>query len=217
MYQFSKRLAIHAQTSVVEYNVDLLDIVSHRARSLLAAINALSLVADDGAWITVPAVNEARVFSEFGMDDDLEMGISGILMKTDKPKSVATTRVLTITDLKKEYALALAKLTLSRHLPELADSYSMISPRECVSMYVKCRLYEAAADMCELFDLDYTVLFVGLASNVHSSGGWELVKEYLEKFDGPSVGWKYHGVLLDAVYRGKDVKLPRWLLISFKV
>jgi hypothetical protein len=108
-------------------------------------------------------------------------------------------------DLKKEYALALAKLTLSRHLPELANSYSMISPVDCVSMYVKCGLHEAAADMCGLFELGYNAVFVGV------SGDWELVRDFLGRFDGEENGWKYHAVVLESVFRvDADVKIPRW-------
>jgi hypothetical protein len=75
MYQFAKRLESH----VVEYNVDLLEVVSHRARALLASINSLGVVAEEDAWVTVPGDGQKKILAEFGMDD-LEMGMCLRLM-----------------------------------------------------------------------------------------------------------------------------------------
>jgi hypothetical protein len=70
MYQFAKRLESH----VVEYNVDLLEVVSHRASALLASINSLGVVTEEDARVTVPGDGQKKILAEFGMDD-LEMGM----------------------------------------------------------------------------------------------------------------------------------------------
>jgi hypothetical protein len=199
MYQFSKRLEGYS----VEYDVELLDVVSARARALLAAINALSLVGDC-SWITVPGVSETRVVSdEFGMDD-IDMGV--------KSAGKTTMRILTLGDLKREYSLALAKLTLGRCLPEFADSYSVLSAGECVELYAKCGLYKAAADICGLFGLEYTGVFKGVVKG----GDWDVVKDFLGRFDGEDSGWKYHVVVLEAVMKEREGKMPRWFIAALK-
>lgn len=232
MYQFSIRLAAHAITSSLEYNIDLLDIASHQARALLASINALSLVEPDDAWIAVSAGHTSnRLRDEFAMNDEEMAGPGMCLLLTpplEEPESMPSAKLLYLLDLKREYSLALAKLEISRHLPELQDSYSILNPAECVSLYSKCGLYEAACGMCKLFSLDFSAVFISLAGNVasstHGSGdrgtksSWDMVKEYLALYDGQETGFKYHAVFLEALFKiDCNISLPRCILLSFKV
>lgn len=254
MYRFSTRLESHAASSTLQhFNLDVLDIVSHQARALLAAINALSLVSKETAWITVLGSDRAssggaRVLApqadgdndDFAMEDAMDSGmIIYICTKhcyLNKEQVLATAptlsggRILSLLDLKKEYAIALAKLRISRRLPELSNSQSMLQSAEsCVSMYVKCGLYQAAAGLCSLFQLDFSPLFRGLAnaasSAAQSSELWNLAQEYLEQYDGPETGWKYHSEFLEGLYRvdgmashvNAAASVPRWLVVQLKV
>ncbi|KAG0207472.1 hypothetical protein BGX28_001296 [Mortierella sp. GBA30] len=148
MYQYARRLADSSnQTESV------LALLTEAGHSYLSAINALHLAGPQWTWIAVPAeggsAEERAKRRKLSVSTNRHtFGLSGLPCKVN---------IVNISEIKKEYALTMAKLRLVQEIPALMTQGAMImteheaqtllthNPEDLIRMYLKFGAIETAA------------------------------------------------------------------------
>ncbi|KAI9091527.1 nucleoporin Nup120/160-domain-containing protein [Phlyctochytrium arcticum] len=154
MYVYARRLGAFSEKPDGT-GVSLSAILVEQVRSYLAAINALSAVPSEHPWILATV----RMGDNSKTPKRRRIAAAAYDPEIARSESAQTVDVLLISDLRREYALALAKLTLSRTLSEQL-SKGLPHPEDAFSLYLHQGLYDEALSLGTLFDLDLTKAYV---------------------------------------------------------
>ncbi|KAJ1552260.1 hypothetical protein HK096_000838, partial [Nowakowskiella sp. JEL0078] len=188
MYQYARRLGLvisavaaqlvqkSAKNFVISQGSTLHDIVAEQARSYLSAINTLALTPEDMQWVLYNEGTEKensrkrRKFesgvahsttSDLVENDEITEALS-IYNNRTQITLVQNTLILT-SNMKKEYALTMAKLTLASTFPHVLES-SNNSLDTLLPLLMRADRFVDAVDLVVLFEGDLSVVFREFAS-----------------------------------------------------
>ena len=71
--------------------------------------------------------------------------------------------VVTLSMIRQDYSLVMAKLILASKYPEFSLTLSMPDPEDALALYVQAEKYTAAITLGKLFELDLRKVFSSLA------------------------------------------------------
>ncbi|KAJ3142017.1 hypothetical protein HK100_003880 [Physocladia obscura] len=155
MYDYARRLNLVASFDIG--GKSLVDVITEQARAYLAAINALSLVKIDYQWIlyevsdvvanSLDPLRKRRKITS--VSNEIEYGISG--ENSEKPKE-KTKEIVDITEIRREYALALAKLTLAERYHEMSVCPNLPDPKDVVFLFSQEGRFDSALKLAKIFD-----------------------------------------------------------------
>ncbi|GAA6013580.1 hypothetical protein JCM11491_002714 [Sporobolomyces phaffii] len=147
------------------------DLATVQCQSYLAAANALSLVAREHAWVAVVAAaadsdasaTKRRKVTYHIPDDEYD------------PDSGRPLEVRQLADIRREYAVALARLQLSAEFPELERTNFHLEPEAVVALFSQTHQFDHAFTAARTLDVDLSSLFEILAEKcvgltVHPEG-----------------------------------------------
>ncbi|KAJ1678195.1 hypothetical protein EV182_004582 [Spiromyces aspiralis] len=163
MYQYAKRLG----AALPYMQGDILEVTSKQAQAYLSCINSLQLVDSSSAWIVVsrqgPAVDgsggkkrkKRRVEIE-RFNPKFGPASSGDRMQEQDLD------IIELVDIRREYALALARLQLANKYPEFRTQNIQLDAEDAVILFVKAGMYDQAMSVSKTFGLDLDVVFQNL-------------------------------------------------------
>ncbi|KAI8925744.1 hypothetical protein BC831DRAFT_459580 [Entophlyctis helioformis] len=144
-------------------------------QSLLAALNGLSLLDAEHAWIAVPeSIASALGQQQRGVDAVIpaaEDEDSAMYQADDSdgddldsvPRAGAgsghSVRIVEVDDIRKAYHLALAKLQLHERFPDIVQSAALLEAGDALSMYCQAGLFDAALSFVAVLGLDPARVF----------------------------------------------------------
>lgn len=70
--------------------------------------------------------------------------------------------IVYLPEIRKLYSLCLAKLTLSQKITQLDFSGNMLSAEDCITLYTKFGMFDAALSLAKQFGIDMTGIFESL-------------------------------------------------------
>ncbi|GAA5980545.1 hypothetical protein JCM10908_001686 [Rhodotorula pacifica] len=231
MYQEARRLGDLVGLPGVSYR----QVATLQCQSYLAATNALSLVPKDHAWLAVVT----------GDQNDRSKKRRKVAYRIpeseyDPHLASAPVDVLELSDIRKDYTLALARLQLSAEFPELERTTFQLEPETVVALFSQMgRIDQAFAAGCA-FECDLSALFEAVAErcialSTHPRGttdaswvsmaeeaatwddslaakAWRLLASNLDRHDDP-VHPKYRRLVLKYVLANdRSAKPPTFLL-----
>ncbi|KAH7034357.1 nucleoporin Nup120/160-domain-containing protein [Linnemannia elongata] len=240
MYEYARRLmssSHHAESAKL--------LLTEASETYLAAINSLHLSGPDSAWVTISStgygpdeISKRRRLSSLstasasrpvGLPNREEAG------KTNKVE------VVSLSDMKREYALVLAKLQLVREIPtHVAPVAFALTPRETQAMLLRRGYHDMATSLALLYQLDLDIVFnslvdsylVALSSEqnellgkdglqgansaavdrTQSAAALVMLQKYLQKHDHPESNYKHRlEVVARILQRNPHFDLQPWL------
>ncbi|GAA5890373.1 hypothetical protein JCM8208_002795 [Rhodotorula glutinis] len=215
------------------------DLVKLQCQSYLAATNALALVPKDHAWIAVMS-------SDDGERGNKRRKVAQLIPEDEYDPAVASRplEVLELTDLRKEYCLALARLQLADEFPELERTSFHLEPESVVALFSQLASFDQAFQAGRILDVDLSSLFEAVTERcvtlaLHgdsvedaawvvqseeaatwegtlSSKAWRLLERHLARHDDP-VTFRYRLVSLERVLAtNRGAKPPSFLTDHLK-
>ncbi|KPV78594.1 uncharacterized protein RHOBADRAFT_33298 [Rhodotorula graminis WP1] len=210
------------------------DIVKLQCQSYLAATNALALVAKDHAWIAVMS-------SDDGERGNKRRKVAQLIPEDEYDPAVASRplEVLELTDVRKEYCLALARLQLADEFPELERTSFHLEPESVVTLFSQLASFDQAFQAGRILNVDLSSLFEAVTERcvtlaLHgdsvedaawvvqseeaatwegtlSAKAWRLLERHLARHDDP-VTFRYRLVSLErTLATNRGAKPPSFL------
>ncbi|CAK9785053.1 hypothetical protein CC85DRAFT_277004 [Cutaneotrichosporon oleaginosum] len=205
-----------------------------RARSFLAAINALSLVDKRNAWITIHSPRAAK-----------RRRVTSYIPEEAFSATASTTDIVTLADMRSEYRAILSQLQLAPEVPDLLAGNVSLAPTEIVGFFTQRDKFDeaflAAAEMHE----DMTDIFTALATRcVELSRGARrddaraaflrapatarlrgppsaLALRYLQialaRHDSAATRWKYTAAVADTLFALNEDAAAGWAMPAWLV
>ncbi|KAK3835045.1 MAG: nucleoporin Nup120/160-domain-containing protein [Linnemannia gamsii] len=239
MYEYARRLL-----SASHHTESAKQLLTEASETYLTAINSLHLTGPDSAWVTISntgygpdEVSKRRRLSTLSTASSTRpAGFSG----REQAESINKVTVVSLSDMKKEYAMVVAKLKLVREIPEhVAPVALTLTPRETQSMLLRRGYYDMATSLALLYQLDLDIVFNFLvdcyltalsAEQNELSQDWSRVanrttvdrtksatalitlQQYLEKHDRPATNYKHRlEVVSRILQRNPDFDLQPWM------
>ncbi|KAF9143575.1 hypothetical protein BGX30_000102 [Mortierella sp. GBA39] len=240
MYEYARRLmssSHHAESAKL--------LLTEASETYLAAINTLHLSGPDSAWVTIPStgygpdeVSKRRRLSTLSTASaSRPVGLSN-REQAEKPNKV---EVVTLFDMKREYALVSAKLQLVREIPtHVAAVAFALTPRETQAMLLRRGYQDMATSLGLLYRLDLDIVFNSLVDcylaalsseqnellgkdglqgansaavdRTQSAAALVMLQKYLEKHDDSECNYKHRlEVVARILQRNPDFDLQPWL------
>ncbi|GAA5878145.1 hypothetical protein JCM3774_004309 [Rhodotorula dairenensis] len=231
MYQEARRLGDLIGVPGVPYH----HVATLQCQSYLAATNALSLVPRDHAWLAIVAGDQTdrgkkRRKVAYHVPDG----------EYDPRLASAPVDVLELSDIRKDYGVALARLQLSTEFPELERTNFQLDPETVVALFSQMGRIDQAFTAGRAFDCDLSALFGAvtercIALSTHEDGttdaswvtmaeeastwdeplaakAWRLLASNLDRHDDP-VSCKYRRLVLEYVLtHNANADPPKFLL-----
>ncbi|GAA6058592.1 hypothetical protein JCM10212_007031 [Sporobolomyces blumeae] len=215
MYQQARRIA-----EITARGGSFRELATVQCQAYLAAANALSLVEKEHAWVAVVVGddlergNKRRKVTYHIPDDEYE------------PSASRPLEVRELSDIRREYTVALARLHLSDEFPELERTNFHLDPEAVVALLSQTNAFDQAFQAARVLDVDLSSLFeilaekcVALSANPESAGdsswvsrspetvlwsgslsdkAWRLLALHLARHDSAPT-FTYHLVVLERV------------------
>ncbi|SPO39479.1 related to nuclear pore complex protein Nup160 [Pseudozyma flocculosa] len=186
MYQHAQRIGeIHrgGDRAGLDPVGDFMDLAVKQAQSYLASINALSMIRPENAWFAHADTSDADEAAGgaaassllFGGQDDEQA--ASRRAKSSGPRALTSyvpsnlfaptareIRIVSLPDIRREYALILARLELVGRYPELGYSTSTLRPSDAVLLFVNADRFDLAFSTASALDVDMTPIFASLAT-----------------------------------------------------
>ncbi|KAF8314772.1 hypothetical protein DL93DRAFT_2167187 [Clavulina sp. PMI_390] len=238
MYQHAQRLA----DIVDQHGPDAVEAMALQAKSLLASINALSLVDQRNAWIQyiVPSGDGSRRRHHHRQSIP-EQHFQTASLDID---------VVTLSEMKQEYALTLATLQLVNE-PAFDESGLDISrtlrAEEIVSQFMQWGMFDQATSTARSLKVDMTPIFASMTSQcmrlsripddrvdpaevpwlmgdrmlgwegTNIQRAWRLLRTMLDAHDSLGNGWAYRKAVLARILEiDRHSRVPSWLVDFFE-
>jgi nuclear pore complex protein Nup160 len=161
MYQQAHRLAdAHQSVAGVRAVETYLELAVAQARSYLAAINALSLLASKDAWFANAVINKA---SDAEAAHHGSTPLSSFIPSQHWQPDSKELRIVRADDVRREYQLVLARLELVQLYPELASPTMTLSAADAVALFVRNDQYDKAFSTARALDVDESGIFSSIA------------------------------------------------------
>ncbi|KAJ2805385.1 hypothetical protein H4R20_002110 [Coemansia guatemalensis] len=195
MYQYAQRLSI-----VMRHSGDVAQLLVDQGQALLACINGLSIVDKQYAWVVVGRQQGATA-------DSAEPGLPGLGDSSAKRKRrrIAIGRydtssnsqgqdidIVELEDVRREYALCMARITLGTTFQELFSRNVLLEPEDAIALYVKLGMYDNALTFAKTFALKLDYIFTSLVQRCLELSAAKSTKAQQEQT--PEAFWENQGV-----------------------
>eukprot|EP00842_Homolaphlyctis_polyrhiza_P003357 jgi/Hompol1/4021/HPOL_003437-RA len=184
-------------------------IVAEQTQSLMTALNTLSLLSPSEAWISVPtgladlsffvvragAAGLGTIGSNRGydpaddddddtLDDEGETNANGSKAINTHRHTTGTryqpVRIVEISDIRKQYHLALAKLQLQHRFSEVMQTTAFLDAGDAYSMFCQAGLYDEALSFAAIFELDLARVFTAIVDHAYGAS-LQITAEFASK------------------------------------
>ncbi|KAJ2727064.1 hypothetical protein GGI07_000182 [Coemansia sp. Benny D115] len=175
MYQYARRLG-----TLMRASGDVAQILAEQGQALLACINGLSLVDQQYAWVIVGRQPGGSPEAATEDEADLVASGSGSESSSSKRRRIAIDRydvvaagqpkesqdivVVELADIRREYALIMARITLGTTFSELFSRNVLLEPEDVVALYLKTAQYDRAMSISRMFELKLDTVFAALVN-----------------------------------------------------
>ncbi|PIA19582.1 hypothetical protein COEREDRAFT_68314 [Coemansia reversa NRRL 1564] len=195
MYQYAQRLSV-----VMRHSGDVAQLLVDQGQALLACINGLSIVDRQYAWVVVGRQQGAAT-------DGADSGLSGPGDSSAKRKRrrIAIGRydtssssqgqdidIVELEDVRREYALCMARITLGTTFQELFSRNVLLEPEDAIALYVKLGMYDNALTFAKTFALKLDYIFTSLVQQCLELSAANSAKTQQEQT--PEAFWENQGV-----------------------
>ncbi|KAF8944515.1 hypothetical protein BGZ47_004142 [Haplosporangium gracile] len=165
MYEYARRLMSsfhHAESAQL--------LLTEASETYLAAINTLHLAGSDSAWVTILSigygpdeVSKRRRLSTLSTASTRRpIGLSN----REQVEKTNKVEVVCLSDMKREYALVMAKLQLVREIPRHVAAVAFaLTPRETQAMLLRRGYQDMATSLGLLYQLDLDIVFNSLVDS----------------------------------------------------
>ncbi|KAJ2400089.1 hypothetical protein GGI23_002253, partial [Coemansia sp. RSA 2559] len=153
MYQYARRLSTH-----MLYGGDVGSSLAEQAQALLACINGLGLVDKRYAWVVVGRQRgDASATPGDGKRKRRRIAIG----RYDAAPSSQSQDIdiVELADIRHEYMLCTARLTLGATFQELLSRNLLLEPEDLVALYVRLGMYDSAMALAKEFGLKLDDVF----------------------------------------------------------
>lgn len=166
MYQHGRRLA-ELPCRPSEFG----ELATLQARAYLAAVNALSLVNPDNAWVVLPVTPESTA------NIRKRRKLTSFIPESEFNNESKTLEIVRLNDIRNDYTLVLARLQLAQQFPELTHANLSMAPEDIIALFVQRGLFSIAISTARILDVDMTGIFINIASRcLHLSKLGELAE-----------------------------------------
>ncbi|KAJ1729776.1 hypothetical protein LPJ61_003358, partial [Coemansia biformis] len=196
MYQYARRLA-----AVMRHGGDVAHLLVEQGQALLACVNGLSIVDRQYAWVVVGRQSGTTDGAEAAADD--AAGPDGVAKR--KRRRIAVGRydassssqgqdidIVELEDVRREYALCMARITLGASFQELFSRGVLLEPEDAVALYVKLGRYDSALTFAKTFGLKLDYIFSSLVQQCLELAAAKSAKTQQEQT--PEAFWENRGV-----------------------
>ncbi|ORY51388.1 hypothetical protein BCR33DRAFT_453683 [Rhizoclosmatium globosum] len=157
MYDYARRL--NSVSSLDIGGGSLVGVITEQSRAYLAAINSLSLVAEDYRWILYKTTVESashplakrRKVGLVTNDSDYGTNV--------KSSQARNQEIVDLDEIRKEYTLTMAKLTLAHHYRDLSVSAGLPDPEVAVKLLAENAQFDQAILLAETFKIRLDEIF----------------------------------------------------------
>ncbi|KAF9092113.1 hypothetical protein BGX23_004603 [Mortierella sp. AD031] len=241
MYEYARRLmgSPHHTESVKA-------VLKEASETYLAAVHTLHLAGADSAWVTISnyeydaeEISKRRRLSTLStVSAHRPASLSGGEHAEKKANKV---EVVLLAEMKKEYALVVAKLKLVLEIPtHVAAVAFALTPRETQTMLLRRGYYDMATSLGLSHQLDLDIVFgylvdqylaalsfeqnellgkdglqganSAVVDRAQSGAALDTLQKYLEKHDRPDTNYKHRLEVVEKILqRNPDFDLPPWL------
>ncbi|KAJ1885583.1 hypothetical protein LPJ66_010047, partial [Kickxella alabastrina] len=188
MYQYAARLAMLLRSGS-SGSVDVARLLVDQGQALLACINGLTLVDTQSAWVITGAS------SDVDSDSAPSPKRKRIAIGRFDPERAQNIDIVELADVRREYAMCMARITLGVVFAELLDRSVLLEPQDIVDLHVKTANYDAAFTFARSFELSVACVFEDIVrrcvqiSALSEDEGEEVVPQALWRNSGmPSAG-----------------------------
>ncbi|KAJ2157215.1 hypothetical protein GGF46_004660 [Coemansia sp. RSA 552] len=199
MYQYARRL-----TTVMRNTGDVARLLVEQGQALLACVNGLSIVDRQYAWVVVGRVQQQQQQQQQGEADSSET-VLGDGSSKRKRRRIAIGRydatssgqgqdidIVELEDVRREYALCMARITLGTTFQELFSRNVLLEPEDAIALYVKLGMYDNALSLARTFDLKLDYIFTSLTQKCLELSAISSAKTHREQT--PEAFWENQGI-----------------------
>ncbi|KAJ2743509.1 hypothetical protein GGI20_003694 [Coemansia sp. BCRC 34301] len=191
MYQYARRLSV-----LMLQSGDVARILLEQGQALLACVNGLSLVDAQYAWVVV---------GRHGATDGVEAADAGDGCVRRKRRRIAIGRydtssssqgqdidIVELADVRREYTLCMARITLGATFQELFSRNVLLEPEDAVALYVKTGMYDKALSFAKIFGLKLDYILTTLAKKCLELSAAQSAK--VQREQTPDAFWDNAGI-----------------------
>ncbi|KAK4058160.1 hypothetical protein OIO90_000899 [Microbotryomycetes sp. JL221] len=221
MLQQARRLG-----SVPAHSIGYRQLATLQCQSYLAALNALSLVSKENAWIAVSSNDDPHASRT-----QKRRKINYVIPDEELTKAAGSPPdILEPTDVRREYTIALTRLQLSAEFPELERTNFSIDAEALVALLSQTGAFEQAFTLASTLRVDMSSLFELVAErcialsqhqDVTTDADWVTMNEQALNWEGSlaSKAWRLLQIYLDrydtdGTNRGRLVALERAIALA---
>ncbi|KAJ1659674.1 hypothetical protein IWQ61_001296 [Dispira simplex] len=188
MFQYAERLGDLVHREVQAYVTCLVE----QTTAYLSAIQALSLVDPEYAWVTVTPtghISHGDGSHQMKKRRLLSPASSTVANQPEQDSHTlappgASKKVVQLVTMRREYQLCLAKLRLAELFPELQLDTQALEFRDALTLFVRSGMYDHALSLAVLFETDLTYIFRHLAKECVQVSTWATTHPQEETTDG---------------------------------
>ncbi|KAJ1818307.1 hypothetical protein LPJ75_001481, partial [Coemansia sp. RSA 2598] len=163
MYQYARRLSTLMLTAG-----DVSELLVSQGQALLACISGLSLVDRQSAWVVVGR-QSGDLVAEESADKNASIKHKRRRIAIGRYDTSAAAQqeaqdidIVDLADIRREYALCMARVTLGTTFSELFARNLLFEPEDAVALYVKTCNYDGAFSLAKAFGLKLDGIFTAL-------------------------------------------------------
>ncbi|KAJ2029445.1 hypothetical protein IWW57_001715 [Coemansia sp. S610] len=192
MYQYARRLS-----ALMLHTGDVARILAEQGQALLACVNGLSLVDAQYAWVVVGRRQGATDGTEAADEGDGCIRRKRRRIAIGRYDSSSSSQgqdidIVELADVRREYALCMARITLGETFQELYARNVLLEPEDVVALYVKTGMYDSALSFAKAFGLKLDYMFTTLAKKCLELSSTQSAKAQREQT--PDAFWENVGV-----------------------
>ncbi|KAJ2344746.1 hypothetical protein IWW50_005841, partial [Coemansia erecta] len=182
MYQYARRLG-----AVMRHSGDVAQLLVEQGQALLACLNGLTIVDRQYAWVVVSHENNAED-ADASKRKRRRIAIGRYDASIGQGHDID---IVELADVRREYTLCMARLTLAHSFAELFSRNILLEPEDAVALYVKLGMYDASIAFARTFALKLDSIFRSLVQRcVELSSSRSLV----QREQTPEAFWENAGI-----------------------
>ncbi|KAJ2705912.1 hypothetical protein H4R19_005064, partial [Coemansia spiralis] len=168
-----------------------------QGQALLACVNGLSIVDRQYTWVVVgrqtgAAADEAAAGLPDGGAKRKRRRIAIGRFDASSSSQGQDIDIVELADVRREYALCMARITLGASFPELFSRSVLLEPEDAVALYVKLGMYDSALALAKAFELKLDYIFLSLAQRCLELSAAQSARVQQEQT--PEAFWENRGV-----------------------
>ncbi|KAJ2444411.1 hypothetical protein IWW46_002036 [Coemansia sp. RSA 2440] len=232
MYQYARRLG-----TAIRQSGDVARLLVEQGQALLACVNGLTIVDREYAWVVVSHQSDDDNASEASTCKRRRIAIGRYDASVKQGQDID---IVELEQVRREYTLCMARLTLGSSFSELFSRNILLEPEDAIALFVKLGMYDAAISFARVFALKLDTIFkslvqrcVEMSSRVqqeqmpeafwenagvqHTAGSpgdraWRLLQCYLGAEEAKDSTMRYRLLVADEILNANcDLPLSPWL------